>query len=108
MDKRPSPREAESSVPADIALESLNHHCQVISVKTVSKHQAAVSLETLGDLVHSGETVLVVHGGKPWFKMVPAKAPIRRKTATDFKARLSRISPKSVPGVTKILKRTRE
>jgi antitoxin (DNA-binding transcriptional repressor) of toxin-antitoxin stability system len=76
-------------------------------VKTVSKHQAAESFESLGNLVHSGETVLVVDAGKPWVKMVPPSARAPRKSAADFKARLERISRKPIPGVADVLKRTR-
>ena len=88
-------------------LETPHSQCHDPPVKTVSKHQAAESFESLGDLVHSGETVLVVHGGKPWLKMVPAKASAGGKTATDFKARLDRISRKPIAGATEVLKRTR-
>jgi antitoxin (DNA-binding transcriptional repressor) of toxin-antitoxin stability system len=70
-------------------------------------NEAAESFESLGDLAHSGETVLVVHGGKPWFKMVPVQPSKSGKTAADFKARLDRISPKPIAEVTGVLKRTR-
>ena len=76
-------------------------------MKTVSKDEAAESFETLGDLVHSGETVVVVHGGRPWLRMVPPSRPSRGKTAAEFRARLARISRKSIPGVVDVLKRTR-
>lgn len=88
-------------------LETPHSQCHARPVKTVSKHQAAESFESLGNLVHSGETVLVLHGGKPWFKMVPAKASPGGKTATDFKARLDRISRKPIAGASEVLKRTR-
>ena len=76
-------------------------------MKTVSKREAAQSFETLGDLVHSGETVLVVDGDRPWLKMVPPSTSARGKTAAAFKARLARISRKPIPGVADVLKRTR-
>ena len=92
---------------ANMRLELRQPECHHASVKTVSKHQAAESFESLGNLVHSGETVLVVHGGKPWLKMVPAKASAAGKTAADFKARLDRVSRKPIAGATEVLKRTR-
>lgn len=76
-------------------------------MKTVSKHQAAESFVVLGELVHSGETVLVVHAGKPWLKMVPAKASVGGKTAADFNARLDRIPRKPIAGVSDALKHSR-
>ena len=76
-------------------------------MKTVSKHVAAKSFQTLGDLVHDGETVLVVDAGRPWLKMVPASARPRGKSAADFKARLDRISRQPIPGAAEVLKRTR-
>lgn len=76
-------------------------------VKTVSKREAADSFESIGDLVHHGETVLVVKGGKPWLKMVPATASARGKSAAAFKARLDRISRKPIPGVNEVLRRVR-
>jgi antitoxin (DNA-binding transcriptional repressor) of toxin-antitoxin stability system len=76
-------------------------------VKTVSKHEAAKSFEALGDLVHSGETVLVVDAGKPWVKLVPAAAAKRGKSAADFRARLDRISRKPIRGVADVLQRLR-
>ena len=76
-------------------------------MKTVSKHKAVESFEALGDLVHSGETVLVVHAGKPWLKMVPAQITAGGKTAAAFKARLDRISRRPIPGVADVLKRAR-
>jgi len=88
-------------------LEFASPQCNCLSVKTVSKDEAAESFETLGDLVHSGETVLVVDGGKPWLRMVPASGPSRGKTTAEFKARLARISRKPIPGVAGVLKRTR-
>ena len=76
-------------------------------VKTVSKHQAAATFESLGSLVHAGETVLVIHGGKPWLKMVPVKASVSGKTAAAFNARLDRISRKPIAGVSEVLQHTR-
>jgi len=76
-------------------------------VRTVSKHEAAESFESLGNLVHSGQSVLVVNGGKPWLKMVPAHASKAGKSAAEFKARLDRISRKPISRVTEVLKRTR-
>jgi len=59
-------------------------------------------------LAHAGETVIVTHGGKPWFKLVPAlikKKP--GKSVAAFKARLNRISPKPIPGASEVLSRLR-
>ncbi len=77
-------------------------------MKTVSKHKAVECFEALGELVHSGETVVVVNGGKPWLKMVPVSKPRGVKTAADFKSRLDRISRKPIPGVSEELKRVRQ
>ena len=76
-------------------------------MKTVSKHQATAAFESLGSLVHAGETVLVTNGGKPWLKMVPASTPDGGKSAADLKARLDRISRKPIAGVSEVLQRTR-
>jgi len=76
-------------------------------VKTVSKDEAAKSFESLGKLVHNGESVLVVNGGKPWLQMIPASKCGSGKSAAQFKARLNRISRKPIAGVTEVLKRTR-
>jgi antitoxin (DNA-binding transcriptional repressor) of toxin-antitoxin stability system len=88
-------------------LETDRDCCHFGYVKTVSKRQAAATFESLGSLVHAGETVLVIDGGKPWLKMVPAKSATRGKSAAAFKARLARISRKPIHGVTEILQRTR-
>ena len=76
-------------------------------MKTVSKHEAVERFETLGSLVHAGETVLVIEGGKPWLKMVPAKTFMKGKSAAAFKARLDRVSRKPIPGACDVLQRTR-
>jgi antitoxin (DNA-binding transcriptional repressor) of toxin-antitoxin stability system len=79
----------------------------LFDMKTVTKREALQGFETLGDLAHEGETVVVTRGGKPWIKLVPASKPQRGKSATDFKARLDRISPKPIVGVAEILTRLR-
>ncbi len=88
-------------------LETPHGCCHSRPVKTVSKHQAAATFESLGSLVHAGETVLVVNGGKPWLKMVPVKASNGGKSAAAFKARLDRISRKPIAGVSEVLQHTR-
>ena len=76
-------------------------------MKTVSKDQATATFASLGSLVHAGETVLVTDGGKPWLKMVPARASTSGKSAAAFKARLDRISRKPIAGVREVLQKTR-
>jgi len=76
-------------------------------VKTVTKRQAAEGFETIGDLAHAGETVIVTQGGKPWVKLVPALKPKPGKSVAAFKARLNRISPKPIPGASDVLTRLR-
>ena len=61
----------------------------------------------IGDLAHAGETVLVTHGGEPWFKLVPAFKRKPGKSAAAFKARLNRISPKPISGAAEVLVRLR-
>jgi antitoxin (DNA-binding transcriptional repressor) of toxin-antitoxin stability system len=77
-------------------------------VKTLSKRAAAKSFNSLCDLVHNGETVLIVDGGKPCLKMVPATHRKNGKSAAEFKARLDRISRRPIRGVSAVLKRVRE
>jgi antitoxin (DNA-binding transcriptional repressor) of toxin-antitoxin stability system len=76
-------------------------------MRTVTKQQAAQSFDKVGDLAHAGETVIVTHGGKPWIKLVPVATQRTGKSAAAFKARLNRISPKPIPGVTEVLSRLR-
>ena len=76
-------------------------------MKTVSKREAVKTFATLGDLVHAGETVLVLDAGKPWVKLVPVAKAKRGKSATDFKARLDRICRRPIPGVVEVLQRLR-
>ena len=77
-------------------------------MKTLSKRQAAKSFDSLCELVHKGETVLVLDAGKPCLKMVPATPRKNGKSAAAFRARLDRISRKPISGVTEVLKRARE
>lgn len=77
-------------------------------MKTLSKRDAAKSFNSLCDMVHNGQTVLIVDGGKPCVKMVPATRRKNGKSAAEFKARLDRISRRPIPGATKVLKRVRE
>ncbi len=77
-------------------------------MKTVSKKEATHGFESLGELAHSGEVVLVTHGGKPWIKLVSATVPKHGKSATQIKARLDRISRKPIRGVNEVLKRLRD
>ncbi|HEV7926446.1 MAG TPA: hypothetical protein VGR14_13880 [Verrucomicrobiae bacterium] len=76
-------------------------------MKTVTKQQASQGFEMIGDLAHAGETVVVTHDGKPWIKLVPALTKKPGKSAAAFKARLNRISPKPIPGVSEVLSRLR-
>jgi antitoxin (DNA-binding transcriptional repressor) of toxin-antitoxin stability system len=76
-------------------------------MKTVTKEQASQGFDTIGDLAHGGETVVVTDGGKPWIKLVPASTKKIGKSAAAFKARLNRISPKPIPGVCEVLSRLR-
>jgi antitoxin (DNA-binding transcriptional repressor) of toxin-antitoxin stability system len=61
----------------------------------------------LGDLAHSGETVIVTDGGKPWIKLVPALKNRPGKSVAAFKTRLNRISPKPITGASEVLSRLR-
>jgi antitoxin (DNA-binding transcriptional repressor) of toxin-antitoxin stability system len=76
-------------------------------MKTVTKQQAVQGFDTIGDLAHAGETVIVTHSGKPWIKRVPALKMKPGKSAAAFKGRLSRISPKPIAGATEVLSRLR-
>lgn len=76
-------------------------------MKTVTKREAVQGFETLGDLAHAGETVVVTQAGKPWFKMVPPSRPGKAKSAAQFKARLDRISRKPLNGVMAVFERQR-
>ena len=79
----------------------------IAAVKKVSKREAARNFGTLCDLVHNGETVVIVQSGKPYLKMIPALPTSNGKSVADFKARLDRISRKPIPGVAEVLKRVR-
>ena len=64
-------------------------------MKTVSKQQAGKNFPKVADLAHGGETVMVMHGGQPWCKIIPANGkPPRRKSATEFQARLDKLFPR--------------
>jgi antitoxin (DNA-binding transcriptional repressor) of toxin-antitoxin stability system len=76
-------------------------------MKTVTKQQAVQGFDTIGDLAHAGETVIVTHGGKPWIKLVPALKSKPGKSVAAFKARLNRISLKPIPGASEVLSRLR-
>jgi antitoxin (DNA-binding transcriptional repressor) of toxin-antitoxin stability system len=76
-------------------------------MKTVTKQQAVLGFDMIGDLAHSGETVTVTHGGKPWIRLVPAFKKKSGKSVAAFKARLNRISPKPIPGASEVLSRSR-
>lgn len=76
-------------------------------MKTVTKQQAVEGFNTIGDLAHAGETVIVTHGGKPWIKLVPAFKPRPGKSAAAFKARLDRVSSTPIPGASEVLSRLR-
>lgn len=45
----------------------------------VAVREAKAKLSKLGDMAHSGETVVVCKNGEPWFDLVP-HAKIKRKT----------------------------
>ena len=77
-------------------------------MKTVSKKEATHGFESLGELAHSGEVVLVTHGGRPWIKLISASVPRRGKSATRIKARLDRLSRKPIHGVNEVFKRSRD
>jgi len=77
-------------------------------VKTLSKREAAKKFDALCELVHNGETVLIVDHGKPCLKMVPAARATNAKSSQQFKSRLDRISRKPIRGVTEVLKRVRQ
>jgi antitoxin (DNA-binding transcriptional repressor) of toxin-antitoxin stability system len=76
-------------------------------VKTVTKKQAMRGFQTLGDMAHSGQTVLVTQEGKPWIKIVTASEQKHGKSAATIRARLTRISAKPINGVPEVLKRLR-
>ena len=76
-------------------------------MRTVTKQQAIQKFDRIGDMVHAGETFIVTHGGKPWFKLVPARKKKPGKSVAAFKARLNRISRKPIPGVSEVLSRLR-
>ncbi len=76
-------------------------------MKTVTKQQAVQEFDMIGDLAHAGETVIVTHAGKPWIKLMPVLKLKSGKSATAFRARLNRISPKPVPGASEVLLRLR-
>ena len=77
-------------------------------MKTLSKREAAKKFDALCELVHNGETVLIVDHGKPCLKMVPAARRMNGKSSQQFKSRLDRISRKPIPGVSEVLKRVRQ
>ena len=67
-------------------------------MKTLSKQQAGKNFPEVADLAHEGETVMVMHGGQPWCKIVPVNGkPSRNKSAADFEARLEKLFPKPLP-----------
>jgi len=76
-------------------------------MKTVTKQEALRGFDTIADLVHAGETVVVTRDGKPWIKLVRALEAKPGKSAAAFKARLKRISPNPIPGVSEVLQRLR-
>jgi antitoxin (DNA-binding transcriptional repressor) of toxin-antitoxin stability system len=77
-------------------------------MRTVTKREVVQGFDTLGGIAHAGETVMVMHGGKPWIKLVPARKAERGKSVAAFRARLKRVSPKPIPGATEVLRRLRE
>jgi antitoxin (DNA-binding transcriptional repressor) of toxin-antitoxin stability system len=76
-------------------------------MKTVTRQEVVDGFDTIGDLAHAGETVIVTHRGKPWVKIIPALKKRPGKSAATFKARLNRISSKPIPGVSEVLSRLR-
>jgi antitoxin (DNA-binding transcriptional repressor) of toxin-antitoxin stability system len=76
-------------------------------MKMVTKQEAVQVFDMIGGLAHAGQTVVVTSGGKPWIKLVPALRARRGKSAAAFKARLSRISLKPIPGASEVLSRLR-
>ena len=73
----------------------------------MTKQQAVQGFDMIGNLAHSGETVMVTHDGKPWIKLVPALKKRVGKSAAAFRARLNRISSKPIPGASEVLPRLR-
>jgi antitoxin (DNA-binding transcriptional repressor) of toxin-antitoxin stability system len=70
----------------------------LIKMKTLSKQQAGRNFPEVADLAHEGETVMVMNGGEPWCKIVPANGkPPRRKSAAEFQARLEKLFPRPLP-----------
>ncbi len=76
-------------------------------MKMVTKQEVVRGFDTIGDLAHAGETVMVTLGGKPWIKLVPAFKAKKGKTAAAFKTRLDRIAPKPIAGAAQVLQRLR-
>ncbi len=74
-------------------------------MKTITKQEASQGFDTIADLAHAGETVLVTHGGKPWVKLIPTSKGKPGKSAAAF--RLNRISTKPIPGVSEVFERVR-
>jgi antitoxin (DNA-binding transcriptional repressor) of toxin-antitoxin stability system len=54
-------------------------------MKTITKQKARQGFDTIADLAHAGETVLVTHGGKPWVKLIPASKGKPGKSAAAFR-----------------------
>ena len=76
-------------------------------MKTVTKQEAVQGFDMIGDWAHAGETVIVTNGGKPWIKLMPTRKRKTGKSVAAFKARLNRVSPKPIAGVTEVLSRLR-
>ena len=57
-------------------------------MKTVAKQEAAQGFDSIGEMVHGAETVVVTQDGKPWIKLVPVTKGPTGKSAAVFKARL--------------------
>jgi antitoxin (DNA-binding transcriptional repressor) of toxin-antitoxin stability system len=76
-------------------------------VKTFTKQQVVQGFDKIGDWAHAGETVIVTNGGKPWIKLMSTRKNKLGKSVAAFKARLNRVSPKPIAGVTEVLSRLR-
>ena len=76
-------------------------------MKTMTKRQAARRFDSVTDLAHCGETVVLTHHGQPWCKLVPVEnGSPRIDRVARFQERLNRIG-KPAHGVVQLILESR-
>lgn len=71
----------------------------------IAVKEAKNKLSKLGNLAHSGNTIVITHHGKPWFDIVPHQRKKRRitplqnvKPVITVEEAIAPVADKDVPG----------